>query len=117
MRACMRCGSEDLEGGPTAQCARCGNVGPAAEFGDRRALADFQQARAALYKGAPLEAPLRRSTFSRGIAAMVGFVFVLGGAMAFFAAVAGGPDALPLLATGTFGLLLGVPFIALARRR
>jgi hypothetical protein len=120
MEACMRCGGTDLDGADASvRCARCGYEGPAAQLHDSRALAEFQAARAALFKGAQVvrrEEERPKRWLSRGVAAIVGFVFVFGGAMAFFAAAAGGPNVLPLLATGITGLLFGAPFIALARR-
>lgn len=129
MRACIRCGSTTLEGEEaTATCLACGNQGPAASFADRAALAEFQRARAALFKPTPEGGPDATASWSegvdrrprgwmRGVAAIVGFLFALGAVMSFFTAVSAGPDAVPLALSGLTALLFGVPFLMLARRR
>lgn len=145
LQACLRCGSLDLampgaadgvsyEGGQllASTCRGCGLTGPPMLFEDQAAWQRFREERAALYHPppAPLTAtpfevhpapelptgPGPRSAGMRALAALVGGLFVLGALAALVTAAATGAW-LMLLPSAVISLLLGVPIMAMARRR
>lgn len=137
----MRCGSLDLalpgirdgvfpEGGElmASVCRRCGFQGAPLLFSDRDGYEQFRVEREALYRPGPraptlppeLEPPepeRPRKPWTAGLAALVGFAFITSAAFSFITAAQVGGDAwLVLGPSGVVALLLGVPFVALARR-
>ncbi|HEV8359806.1 MAG TPA: hypothetical protein VGR28_05045 [Candidatus Thermoplasmatota archaeon] len=129
-RACLRCGDTDLAPPPDAPergasfawvCARCGHVGPPAELASAAALAEFQAARAAVFRApGSLEParPRRPSAMTRGLAALVGAAFLAAGLLALLtAARAGGEAWFTVGPSAVVALLFSAPFLALARRR
>lgn len=145
LQACLRCGSLDLampgaadgvsyEGGQllASTCRACGLTGPPMLFEDQAAWQRFREERAALYhpSPAPASAPTfevppapelptgagPRSAGMRALAALVGGVFVLGALAALVTAAATGAWVM-ILPSALLSLLLGVPILAMARRR
>ena len=144
LKACLRCASTDLavagagdgvhlEGGQLAvlTCRACGLTSAPMEFDDLAAYGRFREERAALFRApsappAPtleLEAlppspPTMVRGWVRGAAAVVGFVFVLAGALSLFTAIQMGGEAWgALLPSAVFALLMGAPMLALAANR
>lgn len=144
-RACLRCGSLDLampgagdgvtfEGGQllVSACRACGMTGPPVVFGDRAAWELFRAERAVLYTAEPTPpgdfavrpppemptGPGLRGAAMRGVAAIVGMLFVVGAAAAVVTAAQTGGQAWGVLLPGALvSLLLGLPILAMAGRR